>query len=61
MSIIITSNHTRVRDWVKNCRGEINHYSSILYTTLPLIALQGYHKTTVFALVLGSGGIHTAL
>ena len=35
MSIIVTSNHTRVRDWVKNnCRGEIHCYSSILYTTI---------------------------
>ena len=31
MSIIVTSNHTRVKDWVKNCRGEISYYSSILY------------------------------
>ena len=43
MSIIVTSNHTRV------------------YTLLPLIALHGYHKTTVFTLVLGSGGIHNLL
>ena len=37
MSIMVTSNHTRVRDWVKNgCRGEIHYYmnGSILYTTI---------------------------
>ena len=34
----------------------------VVYYTLPLlIALQGYHKTTVFTLVLGSGGIHNLL
>ena len=35
MSIIVTSNHTRVKDWVKIfCRGEIHYYISILYTTI---------------------------
>ena len=36
MSIIVTSNHTRVKDWVKNkfVVGEISYYSSILYTTI---------------------------
>ena len=35
MSIIVTSNHTRVKDWVKNsCRGDQLYYSSILYTTI---------------------------
>ena len=68
MSIIVPSNHTRIRAWVNSKMWGRNLL--IVYCTNPLIAMQGYHTNTeektweawvptqFVTLHLGSDGYH---
>ena len=42
MSIIVPSNHTRIGAWVKS---KMSGRNPLVYCTIPLIAMQGYHTT----------------
>ena len=45
MSIIVPSNHTRIGAWVNtNMSGK----KLLVYCTIPLIAMQGYHTNTEY-------------
>ena len=43
MSIIVPSNHTRIGAWVKS---KMSGRNPLVYCTIPLIAMQGYHTNT---------------
>ena len=43
MSIIVLSNHTRIRAWVNS---KMSGKNPLIYCTIPLIAMQGYHTST---------------
>ena len=43
MSIIVPSNHTRIGAWVNS---KISERDPLVYCTIPLIAMQGYHTNT---------------
>ena len=43
MSIIVPSNHTRIGAWVNR---KMSGRNPLVYCTIPLIAMQGYHTNT---------------
>ena len=43
MSIIVPSNHTRIGAWVNS---KMSGRNQLVYCTIPLIAMQGYHTKT---------------
>ena len=43
MSIIVSSNYTRIGAWVN---GEMSGRNPLVYCTIPSIAMQGYHTNT---------------
>ena len=43
MSIIVPSNHTRIGAWVNR---KMSGRFPLVYCTIPLIAMQGYHRKT---------------
>ena len=43
MSIIVPSNHTRMGAWVNS---KMSGRNPLVYCTIPLIAIQGYHTNT---------------
>ena len=43
MLIIVASNHTRIGAWVKS---KVSAKNPLVYCTIPLIAMQGYHTKT---------------
>ena len=46
MSIIVPSNHTRTGAWVNRKMSGRNPLLIVVYCTIPLIAMQGYHTNT---------------
>ena len=53
MSIIVPTNHTRIGAWVNI---KMSGRNPQVYCTIPLIAMQGYHKTLGAIIVVCSGG-----
>ena len=43
MSIIVPSNHTRIRAWVNS---KMSGRNPLVYCTIPLTVMQGYHTKT---------------
>ena len=43
MSIIVPSNHTRIGAWVNS---KMSGRNPLVYCTIPLIAMEGYHTKT---------------
>ena len=43
MSIIVPSNHTRIGAWVNT---KVSGRDPLVYCTIPLITMQGYHTNT---------------
>ena len=43
MSIIVPSNHTRIGAWVNS---KMSGRNPLVYCTIPLIAMEGYHTNT---------------
>ena len=55
MSIKVQSNHTRIGAWVKSKMSGINPL--VVYCTIPLIAMQGYHTNKEDAGSLGYNSV----